>query len=105
MLGPEIDVAGDSPEQKREQAMFRQLAMARELQSSPAWDWFVKVLTQRAEALERDLLDVQKTLDVRQEDRHRGEASVYRRVPRLVEEMAAKHKRAAEKAAQKEQQQ
>lgn len=102
MIGLQVEVAGDTPEQRREQKERMALAMAHELQSSAGWEWLVRVLEQRAEILERDLLDVNKVLDQRTEDRFRGEASVYRRIPRLIKEQAAKHKRAAEKAAKEQ---
>lgn len=100
----DIEVATDSPESRRAQAMRRELEMARLLASSPAWEWFTKVCAQRAAAFERELVDRVKLLDPREEDRLRGEIDAYRRLPRLVEEKAAAHKRAAEKAAKQEQQ-
>lgn len=91
--GPRIQVASQDPKQRRFQESAQDVAMARELVSSAAWPWFVGKCNKKAAALERMLLDVNGAHDARQEDRLRGMADSYRRMPAVVQEVVARHER------------
>lgn len=102
--GPMVRVADQDPARRKVQISAHNAAMAAELVRSDAWPWFVDQCERKAGAFERTLLDRNRVLDPREEDRLRGEADAYRRMPRLIDETAAAHKRAVEKQQKKEQQ-
>lgn len=102
--GPRIQVRDQDPKKARYQASAEDMAMARELVSSPAWEWFVGKCDGKAKYFEQMLLDVNGKVDHRQEDRLRGMADSYRRMPAVVQEVAAQHER-LRKQQEKEQQQ
>lgn len=94
--GPRVRVAGQGRREQRMQHSAEDMAMARTLVSSPAWEWFVAKCEQKALVLEKQLVDVMANLNQRQEDRYRGMADSYRRMPGVVNEVARAYERAVE---------
>ena len=105
--GPRVVVAGQGRKERRMQESVEDMAMARTLVSSPAWEWFVAKCEAKARVLEKQIVSVTADLNTRQEDRFRGMADSYRRMPGLIRETAAKYDRAldAEKKQQQKEQQ
>lgn len=98
-----ITVMSQDKNQRRLEESAHDRAMARELAQSPAWEWFKQKCDMKASVLERMLLDVNGKLDVREEDRLRGSADSFRRMPRVVDEVVARYEREKKKQQEKEQ--
>lgn len=101
--GPQVRVANKDKRKARLEAKQSQAVMAKELTQSVAWSWFVQQCEARASVFERQVLDRTRVLDPREEDRLRGEADAYRRMPRIVEEAAAAYDRALKQQSKEQQ--
>lgn len=77
--------------------------MARTLIGSPAWEWFVGKMEAKARYLEGRLTNIDANLNQRQEDRFRGMADSYRRMPRIINEVAAEYDRVQDKLKKQQQ--
>lgn len=81
----EIEVTGPMTPARRRAMVERQNAeLAATLIRAQGWDWFQAQCDKKAEVLERALLDMERHLDVRDEDRYRGAAEAFRSMPRMM---------------------
>ena len=88
---PEAEKRREAQEHAAEQSKrVRQesKAAAMDLMSSDGWAWFENACELLAQEKERKVLNLQVIEDPRTEDRLRGVAYAYRRLPRLVAETA-----------------
>ena len=99
-----VQVVNQDPNERRFRESAEDMAMANELVNSPAWQWYVGKCEGKARALERALTDVNAMHDQRKEDRLRGSIDAFRRMPQLVNQVAARHARLQEKQQQEQQQ-
>lgn len=88
---PELKAMAENQKQaevERKRVARESRAAAMELVRSGGWEWFERAMTLLAEEQERTVSNVHSFHDTRKEDRLRGMAYVYRRIPRLIVETA-----------------